>query len=272
MSCSTKASRSAGVSVSSTTSSARPRESARTASCSGSALVGARCAAHGRGVDRLFPPCGPRAQHVQRDPGHDRGQPAAQVLHPVGSGAAEPQPGFLHGVVSLARRAEDPVGHGPQMGPVLLEPLGQPVTFVHRSRFSVAHCHINDRRHRADVTGCEQVLSTDRAGPSTCPDLPARSCRAPASPTACRAPNAASVVTANGMICSGDVARICASGHGRPLATPRRPVAHDHDERVQQQERYSIEEQASGNVRARRAVATDENSARCPRPRADRGH
>ena len=36
MSCSTNASRSAGVSVSSTTSSARPTESARSASCSGS--------------------------------------------------------------------------------------------------------------------------------------------------------------------------------------------------------------------------------------------
>jgi hypothetical protein len=70
-------------------------------------------------------------------PGHDRGQPAAQVLHPVGAGSAEPQPGFLHGIVRLARRAEHSVGDGPQMGPVLLEPFGQPVGFVHRSHSSV---------------------------------------------------------------------------------------------------------------------------------------
>lgn len=47
MSCSTKATRSAGVSVSSTTSKARPTESERTVSCSGSELfcAGARFAA-----------------------------------------------------------------------------------------------------------------------------------------------------------------------------------------------------------------------------------
>jgi len=82
-------------------------------------------------VDRVLAAQPARLQHVQRHPGHDRSQPAAQVLHLVGPGPAEPQPGFLHGVVRLARRAEHPVSHGPQMGPVLLEPLGEPVVFVH---------------------------------------------------------------------------------------------------------------------------------------------
>jgi len=38
------------------------------------------------------------------------------------------------------------------MRAVLLEPFGQPVVFVHRSRSSVASCHINDRRNPVDVT------------------------------------------------------------------------------------------------------------------------
>src|ERR1700676_387538 len=93
--------------------------------------------------------------------------------------------------------------------------------------------------------------------PGARPHPPARS-SAPTSPMACTAANAASVVTANGMLCPADSARICASGHGHPLASPRRRAAHYHDEGVQQQERYSIEEQAPDDRRDRRAVATDE--------------
>jgi len=89
---------------------------------------------------------------------------------------------------------------------------------------------------------------------------------APTSPTACTATNAASVVTAIGMMCSADSARICASGHGHPLASPRRRAAHYHDEGIQQQERYSTEEQARDNVRDRRAVATGEIPPGAPGP------
>jgi hypothetical protein len=88
----------------------------------------------------------------------------------------------------------------------------------------------------------------------------------PVLPTACTAANAASVVTANGMLCPADSARICASGHGHPLASPRRRAAHYHGEGVQQQERYSIEEQARDDRRDRRAVATDEIPAAAPGP------
>ena len=50
-------------------------------------------------------------EHVQAHPGRDRGQPATEVLDVAGVGAAQPQPGFLHGVVGLARRAERMVGN-----------------------------------------------------------------------------------------------------------------------------------------------------------------
>jgi hypothetical protein len=40
------------------------------------------------------------------------------------------EPGFLEGIVCLAQRAEHPVGHCPQVWPVLLESLRQPLVFV----------------------------------------------------------------------------------------------------------------------------------------------
>ena len=45
--------------------------------------------------------------------------------------AEDPQ--FLHGVVRLGERAEHAVGDPPQMGPLLLEPLSQPVALAHSS-------------------------------------------------------------------------------------------------------------------------------------------
>jgi len=84
-------------------------------------------------ADGLFVPGLAGAQQVQAHPGHDRGQPAAHVLHAVGARTAEPQPGLLHGVVRLGRRAEHPVGHRAQARPVRLEALGQPVALVHWS-------------------------------------------------------------------------------------------------------------------------------------------
>jgi DNA-binding CsgD family transcriptional regulator/tetratricopeptide (TPR) repeat protein len=80
-------------------------------------------------------------QHVQRHPGHHRGQPPAQVRHLAGVRAGQPQPGLLDGVVRVADRAQDSVGHRPQVGAVLLEPLRQPVVGFHRSHTSVTGCH-----------------------------------------------------------------------------------------------------------------------------------
>ena len=81
---------------------------------------------------------------------------------PLGVGAAEPEPGLLHGVVRLAQRAEHPVGHRPQVGAVGLEPLRQPVVFVHRSHSSVAFRHSSDGRNPADVTARSSVTSSPR--------------------------------------------------------------------------------------------------------------
>ena len=49
----------------------------------------------------------------------------------LGVGAADPQPGVLDRVVGLGQRAQHPVGHRPQPGPMLLEPLGQPLLIGH---------------------------------------------------------------------------------------------------------------------------------------------
>ena len=84
-------------------------------------------------IERLLAPGGARPQDVQTDASNDRGQPAAKVFDIAGSGAADPEPGVLDGVVGLDKRAEHPVGHRSQMGPVLLEAVGQPLVLVHRS-------------------------------------------------------------------------------------------------------------------------------------------
>jgi hypothetical protein len=90
----------------------------------------------------LLAPPGPGAQHVQADAGHHRCQPSAEVADLVRSGPAEAQPGVLDGVVGVAERAEHPVGHRPQAGPVLLEAVGKPLVVVHRSHTPAASCHI----------------------------------------------------------------------------------------------------------------------------------
>ena len=141
-SCRTNATRSAGERDSRTASSARPIESPRSASCSGSHAASAptigsgTCASSGasRRVRR-------DAELVQADATDDRGQPGAQVLDVARVGPAEPDPGLLDGVVRLAQRAEHPVGHAAQVRAVRLEALGQPVLVGRR----VGHrgpCHI----------------------------------------------------------------------------------------------------------------------------------
>ena len=149
MSCSTNASRSAGCSVSSTTSSARPTESASSASCSGSTpssrltIGSGTWGPSGSSRARLA-----RAQHVEADARDDGRQPAAEVLDAARVGAAEAQPGLLHGVVGLAHRAEHPVGHRAQVGPVGLELLRQVVALVHSSHPFVAFRHSSDEPNR----------------------------------------------------------------------------------------------------------------------------
>ena len=88
----------------------------------------------------------------RRHAGDDRRQPAAEVVDGARVGAAEPQPRLLDGVVGLARRAEHPVGHRAQVGPVLLESLRQPVVRVHGSHHLVARRHLVDERESPAVT------------------------------------------------------------------------------------------------------------------------
>ncbi len=80
MSCSTNASRSAGLSVSSTTCSAIPTESASNASCSGSVpIAGSSMIRSGLPVlERLLAAAPARPEHVQADPGEHRGEPAVR--------------------------------------------------------------------------------------------------------------------------------------------------------------------------------------------------
>ncbi len=60
--------------------------------------------------------------------------------------------GSLIETVRLAQRAEHPVGHRPQVAPVGLESLRQPVMFVHRSHSLDAFRHSIDERNPSDVT------------------------------------------------------------------------------------------------------------------------
>jgi hypothetical protein len=82
-------------------------------------------------IERLLRMRVPGAQHIEADPGDDRGQPGLQVVDVAGAGAVDPLPRVLDGVVGFGERAQHPVGDGSQMGPVFLEAAGEPVAAVH---------------------------------------------------------------------------------------------------------------------------------------------
>ena len=82
-------------------------------------------------------PRAPGAQHVQAHPSDDRREPGLHVLDALGILVADPNPGFLQGVVGLGERPEHPVGDGAQARPVLVETVGQPLALImsaHRLR------------------------------------------------------------------------------------------------------------------------------------------
>ncbi len=68
--------------------------------------IGAARAAHNRPrrvrIQWCFTAGVPRLQHIQAHPRDHGRQPASQVLHAVGAGAADPQPGLLDGIVRLS--------------------------------------------------------------------------------------------------------------------------------------------------------------------------
>ena len=113
------------------------------------------------GVERLLASRFARSQHVQAHPADDRRQPPAQVRDIARVRAAEPEPGFLYGIVRLAQGTKHPVGHRSQVGPVGLEPLRQPFTLAHRSHVIVGF------RHRGDVPKPDAVTSKERPHPVT---------------------------------------------------------------------------------------------------------
>ena len=74
------------------------------------------------------------AQHVEGHPRDHRGEPGPEVFDVARVGPAEAQPGVLDGVVGVAEGAQHAVGHGPEVGAVLLELLVQPVGVLHGHR------------------------------------------------------------------------------------------------------------------------------------------
>lgn len=72
-----------------------------------------------------------RAEHIEANAGDDRCQPSARILDLVRLGSAHPHPGVLDCIVGLCERAQHPIGDRPQMAPLLLEALRQPVLLVH---------------------------------------------------------------------------------------------------------------------------------------------
>ena len=86
-------------------------------------------------LERLLVMGVPGAERVQADPGDDRRQPGLHVVDVVGPGPVDPLPGILDGVVGLGERAQHPISHGPQMGPVFLEAAGEPFAVVHDTSY-----------------------------------------------------------------------------------------------------------------------------------------
>ena len=113
-------------------------------------------------IERVFAPRLALPQHIEANARHHRRQPAAEIADVAGVGAAEPQPGFLHGVLGFAARAKHAVGDRPQAAAVGLELPGQRVFFVHRSHSFVALRHSYDERNPADVTGRGQHPSRSK--------------------------------------------------------------------------------------------------------------
>ena len=132
MSWSTNARRSAGVSVSSTTSRARPDRVGEQRLVLG--VVRRRGGDDRIGhahIERLLAPGVARAQHVEADAGDDGRQPAAKVVDLACVGAARAAARLLDGVVGLAVRAEHAIGDRPKVGPVLLKLPSEPFLLIH---------------------------------------------------------------------------------------------------------------------------------------------
>jgi hypothetical protein len=72
-----------------------------------------------------------RLKCVQAHPGDDRREPAAEILDPIDSCAADAQPRILNRFIGFRERAQHPIGHGSEVRSMLLEAFGKPVAFIH---------------------------------------------------------------------------------------------------------------------------------------------
>jgi hypothetical protein len=112
--------------------------------------------------DRFLAPRFAGAQHVEADPRHHRGQPSPEIVDAADIGAAEPQPGFLHRVVDLGRRAEHPKGHRSQVGAIGLEFLRQKVFSIGHIPHRVPSCLTNETgRCDGNSAACVKKLKPD---------------------------------------------------------------------------------------------------------------
>ena len=76
----------------------------------------------------------PDPQRVEREAGHDGGEPATQVVDRGGVTSVQAEPGVLDRVLGFGRRPKHPIRHGPQVRAMELELLGEPVAIRHWSR------------------------------------------------------------------------------------------------------------------------------------------
>jgi hypothetical protein len=106
-----------------------------------------------------------RTQHVQRDAADDGRQPCAQIVDLSVGRSAEPEPGFLDSVLGLTHRAKHAIGDRQQPGPLLHEPLCQPLGLIHRHiLLRRTGPYPLDPRPMADVTGRVALRITSPAG------------------------------------------------------------------------------------------------------------
>jgi hypothetical protein len=89
-------------------------------------------------VQGILPARRSRAQHVQAHARHDRRQPPPQVVDTTDIPAAQPNPGFLDGVLRLADRSEHAIRDRPQPRSVLFKLLGEALWCGHQLRMASA--------------------------------------------------------------------------------------------------------------------------------------
>ena len=84
---------------------------------------------------RLFTSRLARPQHVEADARHHGGEPAREVVDIIGTGTAQPKPGFLHCILGLGRRTKHAVSNAVEMLAIGLEAVTENFLLVHGHTF-----------------------------------------------------------------------------------------------------------------------------------------